>query len=184
MARLMAHPIATTFQDGLVEVVENINSGKYVRVQEWLDSVEAVWRELEEEDTDEAHEAIIGECRRIFDKAVAKSGIDPLGTWCRTLFDAQKKVEKGRLSGPAKYRQFFGKRTKRKSTPDTDEEMRAVAQAIRRMGQEDLMEVAMILADTDEYCDAGAKEMWVDLRNLKPKTLDRLRMFVVKRDRA
>ena len=184
MARVMAHPIATTFQDGLVEILDNINAGKYRRVHEWLESVEQVWRELEEEDTDEAREAVAGECRKLFDKAVAKSGIDPLRTWCRSLFEAQKKLERERFSGPVKYRQLLGKRTKRRDTSGNDEEIRAVAQAIRRMGPNDLLEVAMILADTDEYCDAGSKEMWVDLRTLKPKTLDRLRMLVVTRDRS
>ena len=175
-----AHPVTSVFVTKLLQVKQATNNGEYETVQSWLDAINAIWSMFDNEPDNVYKQSVANECRRVFMRKLRQTGLNPVDSWSTAVFELQKKIEKRRFAVPVKYRQYFSKKGKRRDVKD-DQELLSLAEALRNMSDEDLVDVALLLVDTNDYKDEGMKDMWIDLSSLKPKTIEKLKVLVAQK---
>jgi hypothetical protein len=201
MTELMSHHLTLHFQgpvprDGSAEparcdsavgaprdlgtILGLIRAHAYAGVREWLDDVELVWANYEAVHPDPVIAAATGECRRLFECAIRKSGLYPLDQWYTDVTELQERLDRKLRTVPQHYRAaMYPKSAKRaqRRAPVT-EELRELARAVKALPAFRQIDVSLILMQNGELPIHATEVGVVDLGFLKEKTVRELQEFV------
>lgn len=203
MERLMAHPIATEFNEpsskeeepkkygdivkpkALSPIKKKLEEDRYEMIQDWLDDIELVWSNVEHFYESNSHwMAAAGENRRLFAKEKRIFERQIIGNWCGEVYDLRTEVTDLMTKPPEKVRQYADKLgSVRAMKPSqvllSERELTAFITAGQMLsGDEDHREMIKILTSMQPELETGGAELFIDATGLELTTVSALKEYM------